>query len=139
MRSSAVIVGVLIAATAARGEAQAGIKIPAGVAGTWEGKSMLGPKDSVATTWTLTAMADAKGWMLKLPNRDAVAARVIAAGGDSVVTESGPYQSVLRAGQQVTTRTTAHYKGDMSTGTFTATYGNGEVVKGKASATRKKM
>ena len=139
MRCSALMVGVFIAATSAVGNAQAGIKIPAGVAGTWEGKSMIGPKDSVATTWTLTAAADSKGWTLKLPNHDPVAVRVVAAGGDSVVTEQGPYPSVLRPGQQVTTRTMSHYKGDMSTGTFVATYGNGEVVKGKASATRKKM
>ena len=31
------------------------------VAGTWEGRSMSGPKDSVFVTWVLTATADGKG------------------------------------------------------------------------------
>src|SRR5258708_1870864 len=46
--------------------------------------------------------------------------------------------SVLRPGQMVTTRTTAHYKGDTMTGIIEAHYANGDVLKGKVTATRKK-
>ncbi len=127
------------AKTPAKAPAKApAMQIPAGVAGTWEGKSTIGPKDSVVVTNVVTATANTKGWTLKFPNRDLLPARIIAAGGDSVVIEVGPYESILRKGQQVTTRTTGHYKGDVMTGTFEAKYTNGDVVKGKSAATRAK-
>ena len=59
-------------------------------------------------------------------------------GGDSVVTEVGPYSSALRPGQMVTTHFTGHFKGDVLTGAFTAKYAHGDVVSGKTSGTRKK-
>ena len=139
MRPVILFSAVLLAASASLAGAQkSSMKMPAGVAGTWEGKSLLGASDSVVTTWVLTATATNKGWVLKLPNREPMPTRVIAAGGDSVVTKTGPYDSVLRSGRKVTTFTTGHYNGDHMTGRFSATYANGIVVAGKASATRKK-
>ena len=139
MRPLVLLSAAFVAASASVAGAQTpSINIPAGVAGTWEGKSMIGPKDSVVTGVVMTATAKRKGWVTKVPNRDPVPTRVIAAGGDSVVTESGPYNSVVRPGQQVTVRTTGHYNGDTMTGTFVATYANGDVVKGKSTGTRKK-
>jgi len=114
-----------------------GIKL-ADVAGTWDGKSMVGPKDRVVASFVVTATADGKGWTMKFPNRDAIALRVLSSGGDSVVTEAGPYQSILRPGQMVTTRISGHYKGDTMTGTFEAHYASGDVLRGKAAATRRK-
>ena len=108
------------------------------VAGTWEGSSMTGPKDSVFLTWVLTATADGKGWTFKRPNGDPYPVRIVAVGGDSIVTEVGPYPSVLRAGQTVTTRFVGHYHGRKMTGTFEAHYPSGDVVKGKLAATRRK-
>jgi len=109
------------------------------VAGTWDGKTMIGPKDSVIATYTLTATADTSGWTLKFPGRDPYAARVVAMGGDSVVTEVGPYPSILRPDVTVTVlRTTGHYKGDTMTGTFWARYASGDTLSGKIVATRKK-
>jgi len=115
----------------------AAIKL-ADVAGTWDGKSMVGPKDSVVATFVVTATADGKGWTMKLPNRDPIPTRILTIGGDSIVTESGPFQSILRPGQMVTTRTTGHYTGDTMTGTFEAHYASGDVLRGKAAATRRK-
>jgi hypothetical protein len=110
----------------------------ADVVGTWEGKTMVGPKDSVGPTYLVTATANGKGWTLKFPNRDAIATRVVATGGDSIVTETGPYSSILRPGQTVTTlRIVGHYKGSKMTGTFEAHYASGDVVRGKAEAMRK--
>src|SRR2546425_11933665 len=87
----------------------------------WETKTMAGPKDSVVTTSVLEATADGKGWTLKLANRDAIPVRVVATGGDSLVTEAGPFPSVLRPGQTVTTlRTVAHFQGNTLTGTVEA-------------------
>jgi hypothetical protein len=108
------------------------------VAGSWEGRSMSGPKDSVFLTWVLTATADGKGWTLKRGNRDPVPVRIIAIGGDSIVWESGPQPSFLRPGQTVTTRTLAHFKGDDMTGTWEGRYASGGVARGKSAATRKK-
>ncbi|PYP71454.1 MAG: hypothetical protein DMD41_12405 [Gemmatimonadetes bacterium] len=89
---------------------RAGIKL-SDVAGTWEGKSMVGPKDSVVVTYMITATADPKGWAITFPGRP---------------------------GQTVTTRTTSHYTGDTATGTFEAHYASGDVIRGKVVATRKK-
>lgn len=107
------------------------------IAGIWAGKTMTGPKDSVVATFELKATADTTGWTLKFPGRDPYAARVVAMGGDSIVTEIGPYPSILRPNVTVTVlRTTGHYKGNRMTGTFEARYATGDVLKGKVSATR---
>jgi hypothetical protein len=107
--------------------------------GTWEGKSMMGPTDSIVTTFAIVASADRNGWTLMLPDRDILPLRIIAIGGDSVVTEAGPYSSVLRQGDSVTTRMTGHLSGHMLKGTFEAHYQAGDVLKGKTEATRVKM
>ena len=64
--------------------------------------------------------------------------RLVAVGGDTIVTEAGPYPSVLRPGQTTTTRFVGHYHGSKMTGTFEAHYPSGEVARGKIAATRKK-
>lgn len=110
--------------------------IPAAAVGTWDGKSMVGPKDSVITNSTTVITADGKV-TVTLQGRPTMQAKVIAAGGDSVTWEIGPYESVLKKGLQATTRSTSHYKGNMSTGTFDAKYSDGSTVKGKTTATKK--
>jgi hypothetical protein len=110
-----------------------------GVAGSWNEKTMIGPKDSVVATFVLTIAADLKSATIKFPNRDPIPTRILAMGGDSIVTEAGPYPSVLRPGQTVTSlRAVAHYKGNTMRGTFEAQYANGAVVKGKTKAKRAK-
>ena len=52
--------------------------------------------------------------------------------------EAGPYESILRPGQMVTTHTVGHYKGDAMTGTIEARYASGDVLRGKTTATRRK-
>ena len=114
-----------------------GIKL-SDVAGTWDVKSTMGPKDSVVVPSVVTATADGKGWTIKLANRDPIPVRVVAVGGDSVVMEAGPYESILRPGQMVTTHQVGHYKGDTMTGTVEARYASGEVIRLKAAGTRRK-
>ena len=99
---------------------------------------MVGPKDSVVVTSVVTATADGKGWTIKLAKRDPIPARIVAVGGDSVVMEAGPYESILRPGQMVTTHNVGHYKGDTMTGTVEARYASGDVLRGKSVATRRK-
>jgi hypothetical protein len=109
------------------------------VAGTWVTQSMVGPKDSVITRGLLHATADGKGWTLKYPGHDAIAMRVATTGGDSVVTEAGPYPSIIRPGQTVTLlRIVAHFKGDTMAGTFEAHYSSGAVLRGKTTGARHK-
>jgi hypothetical protein len=105
---------------------------------SWQTKTMVGPKDSVVTTSVLAATTDGKGWTLKLANGDSVPVRVIATGGDSMVTEAGPFPSVLRPGQTVTKlRTIGHFKGNQMTGTLEAHYSSGDVFHGKLAGTCK--
>lgn len=74
----------------------------ADVAGEWDVTARNEAGDSVLTKYVLTA--DTTGWGIKFPDRkEPVAARVVAVAGDSIVTVSGPYASVLRKGVQVTT------------------------------------
>lgn len=110
--------------------------MPAAAVGTWDGKSMIGPKDSVITLSTTVIGADGKV-TVTLQGRPSMAAKVLAAGGDSVSWEIGPYESVLKKGLKATTRSTSHYKGNSATGTFEAKYTDGSTVKGKVSATKK--
>lgn len=134
-----VLAGCAVGAVSNPAKAQGGgIKL-ADVAGTWNGKSMVGPKDSVFTTWVLTATADGKGVTYKRPGSDAVPVRVVTFGGDSIVTEMGPLPSTLRPGETVTTvRVVGHYKGNTMAGTWEARYASGGVARGKVAATREK-
>jgi hypothetical protein len=109
------------------------------IAGTWDAKTMMGPKDSVVVTEVLTMTADGKAWTMAFPGRaDAVPVKVVSMGGDSVVTDAGPYASALRAGQMVTVHMVAHYKGDSMWGTALATYSSGDKATLKMAATRRK-
>jgi hypothetical protein len=64
----------------------------------------------------LRATADTSGWTLTGPNRKTFPVRVVAVGGDSIVTETGPRESFLRKGTQVTTRTVYRLEGDKLVG-----------------------
>ncbi len=134
---------VLVAAAATAARAQNpyqephATSMPAGIGGTWDGKTMVGPKDSVVVSWTLV-IDPGKSWTLTFPNHPAVMGRVLARGGDSVVVEAGPYPSITRPGQMVTTRTVAHFKGDQMTGTTEARFAAGDVLHAKVAATRRK-
>lgn len=124
--------------TAAAAQAPAAIKL-ADVAGVWDAKSLVGPNDTVGVKSVLTVTATDSGWTMLLAGRDPIAVRVVAMGGDSVVTEAGPYPSILRAGVTVTSlRTVAHYSGDQMSGMFWAEYSTGDKASGKVTATRRK-
>jgi len=93
-------------------------------AGTWTSQVMAEGSDSVLVTSTMVASADPAAWTLTLPGRPPMALRV-STSGDSVVTEAGPYESVLRAGVQVTTRTASVLEGGMMMGRTIARYSGG--------------
>ncbi len=110
----------------------------AAFAGAWDGRSMIGPKDSVITTYRLTINARTGGGIMKFPTRKPIAVKLVTMGGDSIVTETAKYSSLLRKGQKVTVRTVSHVDGDKMHGTFVATYGDGQTAQGKMEATRAK-
>jgi hypothetical protein len=111
---------------AAVGEAAAMEEAPAGIsladlAGTWNIRSTVDGSDKVIT-YDLVATGDQSGWTLKLPGRDPIPLRV-AVEGDSIVCESGSFESVLRKGVQVkSSRVVARLQDGRLVGTTTATY-----------------
>ncbi|HZI23181.1 MAG TPA: hypothetical protein VFD76_11705 [Gemmatimonadales bacterium] len=133
----AVIVSVALATIATPAIAQqSGIKL-SDVAGVWHEKTMVGAKDSVVLTIALKATASDKGWTMACPGHAPVPVRIVTVGGDSIVTEAGPYPSCLRPGATVTTlRTVSHFKGNSMWGTFDATYSSGPKLSGKISGQR---
>ncbi len=108
----------------------------ADLTGDWEGKSMRGKTDSVITTVTTTFGADKKIWV-KLPNRQPVAAHLVAMAGDSVVYETDKYDSITRPGRKVTLRTTAHVANHKAWGPFHATFDDGKTLDGTQTAAHK--
>ena len=113
---------------------------PADVAGTWTFQNSVknaAGQDTIVSS-ELTVSADAKTWTTHLAGRDPVVTRVVTMGGDSVVTESGPFPSVARPGQKVRTQETFHFKGNEAWGTIVARYSNRDVVTGTIKGTRKK-
>ena len=91
-------------------------------AGTWSMKSWNEARDSVLVESELMATADTNSWMLHLPNRPPITVKVVAMGGDSVVAEAGPYDSMLRKGVKVSTHTVYHLMDGKLVGTTTAHY-----------------
>ena len=70
----------------------------------------------------LTATADTSGWSLAAPKRKPIPVRVVAVAGDSIVSESGPYESFILKGTQVTTRAVYRLQGGKLVGTTEARY-----------------
>lgn len=112
----------------------------ADVAGTWTVTTMAESSDSVLVTYELTATATSDGWTSTLPGREPMPVRVALVDGDSVVAEAGPFESALRPGVMVTTRTVARLQGDMLMGTIVAHYatdGADSVLTGRLHGMRK--
>lgn len=112
----------------------------ADIAGTWTVRTMAEGSDSVLVTSTMVATADTSGWSITLPGRSKPEpSRVVAVAGDSVVTESGPYESVLRKGVQVTTTSVMRLRDGKMVGTTVAHYktaGADSVVRLRTEGTR---
>lgn len=109
----------------------------ASFAGTWDAVSYLESGDTVP--YTMTATSDTSGWTIDLPDRGVMPMRVVTAAGDSVVTEVGPYESILREGVTVTVRSVSRIQDGRMVGTMEARYagaGADSVVRGRVEATR---
>jgi hypothetical protein len=83
----------------------------ADLAGTWNFRVMPATGDSVLVTNQIVMTATTDGWQLLLPNRPTVPVHVGTVAGDSVVLHAGPFESVLRPGNQVSTEIILHFQG----------------------------
>jgi hypothetical protein len=131
MRRFVFLASAVVAVGCARSEAPPGADTAAmapaaitlaDVAGTWTVRLMPEVGDTTLLTYEMVATADTAGWTLTLPNRPTALVRVVAVEGDSVVTETGPVESVLRPGTMVTTHGVARLQGGMLVGTMVARY-----------------
>jgi hypothetical protein len=111
----------------------------ADVAGRWTVRAVPETGDTTAVISQLNASADTTGWTMTLTNRPPVATRVVLVSGDSIVTENGPYESVLRKGVQVRTRSVMRLRDGKLIGYTIARYtttGPDSVLRLRTEATR---
>lgn len=111
---------------------------PEAFAGTWNLLATDQDGESL-TSILLTATTTREGWTATLEGRGPLPVRIREVGGDSVVAEVGPYQSVLRSPARVTMRLTPRVEGDRITGPFRASYrgvGADSVLVGLLTGTR---
>jgi hypothetical protein len=152
MRRIALAVGISLLAACAKKEEPPAPPPPAAppaaapinmsdVAGMWTFTTKGATSDSVLVTYTLTATADTSGWILALPNRKPMTVKVTIS-GDSIMTASPEYESVLRKGTQVQTFGVLRMSGDKLVGTTVAHYktkGADSVVNLRTEGTKMKM
>ncbi len=93
----------------------------AGIAGKWRLRTMDEAGGNVVES-DLTATADTSGWTLTRPNGKTVPVRVVAVGGDSIITEPASYESALRKGVQVRARMVLRLQEGKLVGTTEARY-----------------
>ena len=94
----------------------------ADIAGKWSVRSMSESGDSTLVTYELVAAGDTSGWSLNFPKRKPIPMRVVAVAGDSIVTEAGPFESVLRKGVKVSTNSVMRLHDGKLVGTTIAHY-----------------
>ncbi len=96
----------------------------ADLAGKWNVRSVPeSGSDTTTTNYVLTATGDTTGWTIAFPNRpQPVPVRVVAVGGDSIVTQAGPFESVRRRSVQVTTTSVMRLRDGRLVGTTEARY-----------------
>jgi hypothetical protein len=114
MRRLVLVLGAALLAGCAKKEAppaEQALAAPtmdlAGLAGTWNLSGTMAGDTTVIVTGTITATADPATWTITLKDRPAMPLSVTVS-GDSLITASGPYESVLRKGVQVTTNGVLH-------------------------------
>lgn len=91
------------------------------LAGTWKVRTTDAQGGTPIETEIRTT-ADTTGWTMVGPDKKTVPVRVVAVGGDSIVTEAGPFPSYVLKGAKVSTRTVYRLQGDKLVGTTEARY-----------------
>jgi hypothetical protein len=147
MRSFAILLSFFIivgcageAETDAEMSAEPEAMAPASVAdfaGTWQNSVTLeGVADPIPST--TTGSASGTDWTMTLEGRDPVPLQV-SMSGDSLITQSAEYESILRPGVRTTVRSAILMQGDSWTGPIVVTYrtdAGEEIVNGTISGSR---
>ncbi len=94
----------------------------ADLAGTWSVRTMPEDGDSTLVTYRMVIGAEGAGWTINFPDRDPIPVRVLTVEGDSIMSESGPFESVLRKGVQVNTEQVTRLKDGKLVGKTLARY-----------------
>jgi len=106
-------------------------------AGSWQSSVVLeGVADAIPST--LSGSASGTDWTMSLEGRDPVALQV-SMSGDSLITQSAEYESILRPGVMTTVRSAVVLEGDTWSGPVVVTYrtpAGDEVVNGMITGTR---
>ncbi len=105
-------------------------------AGTWHITSTLDGSDPVESQ--LSGSETGMDWVITLADRDPIPAEVSIV-GDSLVSQTGSFESVIRAGVMVSVRTASVLHDGMLSGNITAVYATDageEVVHGTTTGTR---
>lgn len=142
-RCSALCCAVLLVACAPSGE-RAEMETPmislADVAGVWSMQAFPEVGDTALVTYEMVATDNTEGWTVNFRDRTPIPARVAAVEGDSITVDVGPYESVLRAGVMVSTRSVVRLQDGNLRGTFVARYQTTQpdsVMRGRQQGTRK--
>src|SRR5687768_8828504 len=131
---SILLVGCSKAETAADTTAAVDTAIPAAateptpisldqVAGKWNVRVLSAETgDSTLTSYVLDAKADTAGWTFQFPTGTPIAMKVVSMAGDSMVTESGPFDSRLQKGVKVHSIVTWRLRDGKLAGTVVSHY-----------------
>lgn len=150
MRRTAILILALITACAPGEDAATDTAAATGVslsdfAGTWDGTVKAQGSDSVVANIEMLATSTTEGWSFTVVNaaNPAMAstspARVTTIEGDSLVLEAGPSESILRPGQQVSTRSVFRLRDGNMVGVVKAVYTPaGDTVMLNSEATRRR-
>jgi hypothetical protein len=109
------------------------------VAGTWSMQAFPEVGDSAIVTYELVTTDNMEGWTLTFPGRDPIPVTVVAVEGDSIVTNVGPFESALREGVMVSTRSVVRLQDGNLVGTVVARYQTTEpdsIFRGRQQGTR---
>ena len=92
----------------------------ADLAGTWNMRTTsTDPSDTFVNEYQV--VIDDAGWTLHFPDRDPVPA-IAVVDGETIITDSEPFESVRMPGTMVTTHTVFRLEGDRLVGDVTATW-----------------
>ena len=93
------------------------------IAGKWNVRTTsTDPADTVVTTYVLDAKTDTTGWTMQFPTGAPVVMHVKSMGGDSLVTEAGPFDSRRVKSVKVHTITTWRLRDGKLSGTTIGHY-----------------
>lgn len=93
------------------------------VAGKWNVRILSAETgDSTLTSYVLDAKADTAGWTFQFPTGAPLPMRIVTMGGDSLVTEAGPFDSRLQKGLKVNSRVTWRLRDGKLTGAVVSNY-----------------